>query len=184
MIRDDANSCWHGIEYGLSTTASDEVRTGRCNACLFPHAYFKILRNEIYYARTGSNPRMCEEVAQDALLFVAGALEKFALYRDHHVRVANQQKAIDQLHMELKETCPSTKKDCTVDVLVVDWNNPTSARETTQEHFGKRGIGWHASLLYFYKYEEEEESADGVTRGVGRATVPHGVLRSDPGGIK
>ena len=33
-----------------------------------------------------------------------------------------------------------------------------SARETTQQHFGKRGIGWHGFLANYYKLD----GTDGV----------------------
>ena len=32
-----------------------------------------------------------------------------------------------------------------------------SARETTVEHFGKRGIGWHGCALIYYLYQQRED---------------------------
>ena len=42
-------------------------------------------------------------------------------------------------------------------MMIVDFKmkfEPISSRETTLEHYGKRGIGWHGVYLMFYKLKE------------------------------
>ena len=44
-----------------------------------------------------------------------------------------------------------------------------SSRETSQQHFAKRGIGWHGCLCLYFKYEEHPIDKDGVTSTTGSA---------------
>jgi len=81
----------------------------------------------------------------------------FELYRGHSARVSNQQAEIERLYKELENLCLSTKST-TKGVLVVDWKmkfQSLSAKETTFEHFGKRGLSWHGCLLTYFRYKEE-----------------------------
>ena len=44
--------------------------------------------------------------------------------------------------------------DCTRAMLLLDWKmkfESTGTHETSQEHFGKRGLPWHGARIIFFK---------------------------------
>ena len=143
---------------------------------------------EIVDSTAGDNLRMAQHLTDDALKFIDGAREKLELYPAHRVRVANQQREIDAIHRELERGCLESKKDRERGIVVAVWKvkfNPMSARETTQEHFGKRGNGWHGCLFYYYKYEEDEvEGPGGVLQKVGKAVCYNVYVRPNLGGFR
>ena len=57
----------------------------------------------------------------------------------------------------MKQECLENKTSSKHALVVIDWKmkfESMSARETSQEHFGKQGIAWHGCLLKFFRYEE------------------------------
>ena len=82
ILKEITNVCWHGIDYGLSTSVQ-EPRAGRCRACLFPLYVFKLLRKVII----DSNTERRTHLANDALKIIDGAVEKLDFYRAHCVHL-------------------------------------------------------------------------------------------------
>lgn len=167
IVREDSCS-FHGVAYGLSKYgASFPLRTGiKCLGCLYPFVFRRKLLREINRTVTNTSFSEDKDLAADAKIVLNDAIEKFELYRGHRVRVANQQRVHGEIHEEMIQWCLDNRKDCPKAVLVADWKMkfvPLSARETTQQHFAKRGIGWHGFLLYFYKYEQVLQE-DGSTK--------------------
>ena len=84
---------------------------------------------------------------------VSDIQQKLELYHAHRVHVANQQKAIYKIEEEVKQECLENKIRSKHALVVIDWKmkyESMSARETSQEHFRKRGIAWHGCLLKFF----------------------------------
>ena len=78
----------------------------------------------------------------------------------HSVRCTNQSVAIKKLHNEIQNECIATTGAKTRAILIIDFKmkfEAKSARETTVEHFGKRGIGWHGCALIYYLYQQRED---------------------------
>ena len=49
-------------------------------------------------------------------------------------------------------------------LMIVDFKmkfEPVSARETTLDHYGKRGIGWHGIHIMYFNLEDVEDGKDG-----------------------
>jgi hypothetical protein len=69
-------------------------------------------------------------------------------FRQHRIRVANYSESnLKKIEQEMNNHCNENKKDCPQALEITDWEmkfNTESARQTTEEHFGKRGIySWH-----------------------------------------
>jgi hypothetical protein len=146
----------HGIDYGLrklqpSKETEAESRDGpHCAACRFNLVVFKQIEDVI------RSSNKTEDVKSDACSVLNDIMEKHELYRAHRVRVANQQRALQKLNDELKRKCEETKSSSTRAIIVIDWKmkfEAKSSRETSQQHFAKRGIGWHGCLVRYYAYE-------------------------------
>ena len=70
----------------------------------------------------------------------------------HKMRCKCQNIAIDKLDEDIKNRCILSNGKDVVAILICDFKmkfEPVSARETTLDHFGKRGIPWHGiAVLY------------------------------------
>lgn len=148
----------HSIAYGLNRSDSQcPMRHEICNACSFGEYVFEQLENS-----TRNSLHKPPDVREDALNVIDTRC-KMELYRGHRLRVVNQQEAIQKLHFDLEEKCKTGVLPSHA-VVVMDWKmkfESMSARETTQQHFGKRGIGWHGFLASYYVLEGSE--ANGYT---------------------
>ena len=97
---------------------------------------------------------------KDATQIIQHTTEKFALYMAHAVRCCNQSVSINKLHTELQNECIETKGTKTRAILIVDFKmkfEAKSSHETTVEHYGKRGIGWHGCAIIYYLYQHKED---------------------------
>ena len=158
MIHMCNNVDTHGIEYGLKKLHPEKeinaaVRIETCNGCRFNVLFFKALCDKIKATGEGGNPVKSQDTIKDVLMVVSDIQQKLELYRAHRVRVANQQKAIYKIEEEMKQECLENKISSKHALVVIDWKmkfESMSARETSQEHFGKRGIAWHGCLLKFF----------------------------------
>ena len=86
--------------------------------------------------------------------------EKFSLYMAHSLWYTNQCVGIKKLHNEIQSECIATKGLKTRAILIVDFKmkfEAKSASESTVEHFGKRGIGWHGCTLIYYLYQQSQD---------------------------
>jgi hypothetical protein len=152
VCRENDSVPTHGLEYGLSQPIEGELeRAGKCNACDFIPYFIQRMRGEIS-SSDRDEPKAADSV-QDALRVLDDVEHKFVLYQGHRVRVANQQSAIACIYNELEQECLQENRT-TRAVMTIDWKmkfESMSARETTQQHFGKRGISWHGCLLSYFR---------------------------------
>ena len=158
MEHDDIST--HGIRYGLALHYDGPLKEGRCSACDFVNNVLKLVRDQIE-PWSANTP---QDVVDDAKRVMDDIENKLELYRGHRIRVISQQRAIDEMFQSMEDECRETKHNCTRAVLTIDWKmkfEAVSARETTQQHFGKRGISWHGCLLTFFRYIEDESMEDG-----------------------
>eukprot|EP00731_Ephydatia_muelleri_P029461 Em0020g1105a len=102
-------------------------------------------------------PTQTRARVEEAVVIEAKISDDFVHNNVDKVRVANQQKAIYKIEEEMKQECLENKTSSKHALVVIDWKmkfESMSARETSQEHFGKQGIAWHGCLLKFFRYEE------------------------------
>ena len=128
-----------------------------CPSCKFP--FFVCSRIE-ELVEDPSNTCVDQHQRDDAKRIARDTAEKFALYMAHSLRCSNQSVGIKQLHNEIQSECIATKGLKTRAILIVDFKmkfEAKSARESTVEHFGKRGIGWHGCALIYYLYQERQD---------------------------
>jgi hypothetical protein len=100
--------------------------------------------------------------AEDALLYISDANEKFRLYQGHRVRVMNQQHQISSVSKQLELDCIASKGKKLVLLVTMDFKmkwEALYAREKTSESFGKRGVSWHGLLIEYYLYDSDTNSA-------------------------
>ena len=89
----------------------------------------------------------------DAISVIDDIEKKFVLFMGHKARVVNQQQRIKSLQNQMKDTCVISKGLLVIALLCIDWKmkwEPFSNRETTMEHYGKRGISWHGAYILYY----------------------------------
>ena len=70
----------------------------------------------------------------------------------HHARCTNQNLAITEIEKQMKEDCMNKRKGVKA-IMIGDFKmkfKPMSSRETTLDHYGKRGVSWHGFCLIFY----------------------------------
>ena len=70
--------------------------------------------------------------------------------------IRSQTRAIEQILEDLSKQCVESKGSFVRAVLIVDFKmkfEVISSRESSLEHYGKRGIGWHGCALVYYLYE-------------------------------
>ena len=150
------NVCYHNLQYGLGRTLGDR-ECNNCASCKYP---FYVCSRIEQLLDDPSNTCVDESQREDAKRIVRDTAEKFALYMAHSMRCTNQSMAIKKLHSEIQNECMSTKGVKTRAILIVDFKmkfEAKSARETTVEHFGKRGIRWHGCALIYYMYQQKQD---------------------------
>ena len=138
-----------------------------CNACKYPHFFADSLCKEIQVEtkKKMKDPKyrpiksLLKERCADAIQVVGDMEEKFALYQSHQVRVKNQQNRINQMKEEMKQKCKETKGKQVIALICIDWKmkwEPFTNRETTTEHYAKRGVSWHGAYILYYKMIDNE----------------------------
>ena len=159
--------CTHGFYYALGRAdshydADNEVKKRvTCVACRFPSYVCDLVQNEVIKA-DGCN----EEMSSDAIVACKDACNKFNLFMAHRMRCKNQQLALENLATIMKTRVVYSKGECTIAHMVIDFKmkfEPMSTRETTLDHYGKRGIGWHGIHLVYYTLHEVTDE-DGTTK--------------------
>ena len=178
LLNDDV--CYHGLVHALkkpesnkssnysqttstSTTTTTTTTTKlnkNCNACKFP---FFVCTKVKQYLNSCSNH--IEDQVKDALEVVDDVARKYELYMAHIARCTNQVHAINKKEKELVNMCRSSKGKRVGGMLIIDFKmkfEAQSTRESTVEHFGKRGISWHGCALVYYLYEIKKDDNDRV----------------------
>ena len=85
---------------------------------------------------------------QDAIKVIDKYKRTFQLFMGHRVRCTNQNKAISSIEQKLERDCMDATKKSISAIIIGDFKmkfDPLSARETTLDYFGKKGISWHGS---------------------------------------
>jgi hypothetical protein len=150
-IKDSSNVCrLRQLEYGLSSaTGASGATLPVCYMCEQLFSFFEKLK-----------VLLAGHVAEQSLTFVlSDCSEKAKLFLAHRLRVVNQQVAIAQVIQELRTECLSSNC-CSRALVVMDFKmkqEPMYFREKTVEHYGKRGISWHGSMVQHFVYNPEEE---------------------------
>ncbi len=84
----------------------------------------------------------------------------------HKARNSNQNRAIEKIHENMKESCVKLKGKNVIATMIGDFKmkfEPLSALETTLDHYRKRGISFHGFCVEFYLLQEKEQE-DGLFR--------------------
>ena len=169
------NCCTHNLEYVLgrvspydkSAQTCDKVGV-TCNQCRFPFYICNELKKSMNEQRNNSSSidANFETKMSDAIDVVNECEKKFQLFMAHKARCCNQNRAIEKIHEKMKESCVKSKGKNIIATMIGDFKmkfEPLSARETTLDHYGKRGISWHGFCVEFYLLQEKEQE-DGSFR--------------------
>ena len=107
-----------------------------------------------------------DEMSSDAIDACKDACNKFNLFMAHRMRCKNQQLALENLDKYIRTRSLYSKGECTIAHMVIDFKmkfEPMSTRETTLDHYGKRGIGWHGIHIVYYTLHEVTDN-NGTTK--------------------
>jgi hypothetical protein len=102
---------------------------------------------------------------KDVLCVIDKTEDKFRRFMGHKHRVACQQDAIQRLDEDMRAEAKANNGNGTILGIIGDFKMNWNARgnkETTQQHYGKRGIPWHGFLGYYYRYIPETDSLERV----------------------
>ena len=148
-LRDNDDICYHGLAHGLSKNAEPQINT-QCQECKFPFYACNQLKRMC-------SSSICEnELRNDALEVIDDTAEKFKLYMAHVCRCSCQSQSLHSIEKSLKKQCVDTKGGVTRALIIIDFKmkfETKSTRESTLEHYGKRGIGWHGCAVIYYLYK-------------------------------
>lgn len=131
----------HDVSFGLSTppvasnATSNDICAVSCDECVGVHRLFQRVLRAITAASIDSS----------AAAVVRDIVQKVELFMGHRLRVVNQQREIAKMIQEAQDECVA-EGSTTVAVILIDFKmkaEPLYFRETTQDHFGKRGMSWH-----------------------------------------
>ena len=147
--------CFHGLEYGLSKGSShgtDVRHNSNCSACKFPFRMLQMLEGFVKLPETPVD----DDVKLNASKVIGDTRHKYKLFMGHVCRLRSQTRAIEAILDELSKQCIQSKGSFVRGVMIMDFKmkfEVLSSRESSLEHFGKRGIGWHGCALVYYLYE-------------------------------
>jgi len=172
VIIEDDDVPSHGIRHALEVPATSDSRVtknGHCNACAYVPWCIEQLRRLVRNA----NVSVDTAKIQDALRVLDDIEHKLVLYQGHRARVVNQQRAIAAVEAELKQKAESGEQPDTA-LLTMDFKmkfEERSARETSAQHFGKRGMSWHGCNIAYYVKSESQTQDPSTERPAGRVNV-------------
>lgn len=148
ILKDDDDVATHGIQFGLRKPVEDaQPRRGTCAACAFVPFVMEEIKDAVKAAPDGGKGDQA-----DALRVLKDVERKFELYQGHRARVINQQHAITEVMRQLE--ADALDGDCSTATVTIDFKmkfNVRSARETTKEHFAKRGMSWHGCMVTYFR---------------------------------
>ena len=161
VVLEKDDICYHGLKHALSkripTSAQVDKSSHSCNACRFPFFVCDSLKEYV----SQSTKQINQEQVDDALSVIDDVKEKYALYMAHVTRCVNQSQAIAKHEESIKQVCLDSKGKQVHAMLIIDFKmkfEPLSSRESTVEHFAKRGIAWHGGAIIYYMYENEKDA--------------------------
>ena len=163
MIRND-DCTTHDLDYILGNQLrknkdnSIDKHSITCTECKFPYyAIDKLKRKIVRHNNTLNSAQV-----NDALKVLDDALERFVIYMGHKARCTNQNESIKKIEDDMKKVCIESNRKNVKGLLVMDFKmkfNPLDARESTINHYGKRGISWHSFCIIYYLYDNETKNA-------------------------
>lgn len=134
---------FHGVQFSLEKQRDDskaaEPRDCVCPGCKFPLYVCNLLKEAV--ETTEENTRN-DRVVESALLRISDSRAKFRLFMEHRCRVMNQRRSKEEHVKEMVEQCYKLSMSCVS--ITIDWKmryEGRSARETSQEFYGKRHMG-------------------------------------------
>ncbi|CAJ1967739.1 unnamed protein product [Cylindrotheca closterium] len=169
--------CSHSIHYGLglepqSNTGNTESTSVQiqgvehCPACKFVEYFMRIVLPDAVKAnRSSANSRSID----DALDYIEDSLDCFHRYQAHHVRVVNQQKAIQEVDLKLKDEVLRSKQRGTTAKITMDFKQKfveKRLRSSQMNDFGQRGNSWHIGVIEYYDYEAPCQANSSKARAV------------------
>ena len=153
--------CYHGIDYGL--LKDGEIRTSHnCCSCRFPFYSTSKLKELVQ-----QSPSSDKEMIDDAIKVIDSTTEKFGLYMGHVCRKRSQSSQIKDREEHIRKCCEKSKGKDIKCLAVMDFKmkfESMSARESSVEHFGKRGMGWHGFALMYYLWEKDQKTSQYCTK--------------------
>ena len=150
-MRENDGICWHGLNYGLNKDARVQKTGTNCLACKFP--FYTCAKLSILVSAQTQGNRVMND---DAISVISDIRKKFQLYMAHVCRCRSQNMQIRIVEESMKNLCTTSRGSVTNGLMIIDFKmkfETQSTRESTLEHFGKRGIGWHGCALVYYLYE-------------------------------
>ena len=142
--------CYHGIDYGLLKEGLPRT-SHNCCACKFPFYCTSKLKELVT-----QSPLSDKEMIDDAVKVIDSTTEKFGLYMGHVCRKRSQSSQIKEREQFIQKCCKESEGKDIKCLAVMDFKmkfESMSARESSVEHFGKRGMGWHGFALMYYLWE-------------------------------
>ena len=119
-----------------------------CSKCKFPFFVCNEVKKHVLMVGDHDSFRR-----NDAIKVIDECQRKFKLFMGHRARCTNQNKAISQIEEQMKRDCLDKRNRGVRAIMIGDFKmkfEPMSSRETTLDHYGKRGISWHGFCLIFY----------------------------------
>jgi hypothetical protein len=102
---------------------------------------------------------------KDVLGVIDSIEDKFRRFMAHKHRTACQQDEIQRCDHDMREEAKLNGGNGTILGIIGDFKmnwNAMGNKETTQQHYGKRGIPWHGFLGVYYRYIPESDSFERV----------------------
>jgi hypothetical protein len=113
------------------------------------------LPKNVEAARTDANTVSVD----DALKFIADALDKFRIFQGHRLRTVNQRNADRIIDAAIEEECRKNKSASTTGKFTYDFKmkwEEQRAKEATTHFYGKRGLSWHIGDVAYCDYIDGE----------------------------
>lgn len=149
VMKED-NICYHGVDYSLTKEKSQRSVTNCCG-CKFP--FFMLDKLKHIVRDTNDKP---EPIKQDAMSVIDDTAQKFRLYMGHAARCRSQSFNINKVLEGCEKICENTKGEYVKGVMIIDFKmkyEARSSRESSIEHYGKRGMGWHGVAIVYFLWE-------------------------------
>ena len=151
---DDCSS--HDLNYILGRqsdfyTSSDSIHTKNgvtCSRCKFPFFVCNEVKKHVLMIGDDDSLRR-----NDAIKVIDECQRKFKLFMGHRARCTNQNKAISDIEQKMKDDCLDKSNRNVTAIMIGDFKmkfEPMSSRESSIDHYAKRGISWHGFCLIFY----------------------------------
>ena len=109
-----------------------------CSRCRFPFFVCSEIKKQVLMISDNDSLRR-----DDAIKVIGECHRQFKLFMGHQAWCTNQNKAISNIEQKLKDNCLDKRNRGVTAMMIGDFKmqfEPMSSRETTLDHYGKRGI--------------------------------------------